>query len=75
MDDSSKPALNIRTRKLIGTAALLVLLGVYALAVMLVAVVLQVNTSKLVELVFYIVGGLAWVWPAALLVRWMQRSD
>ena len=67
--------MNIRTRKLVGTAALLVFLAVYALAVMLAAVVLQVNSSKVVELAFYVVGGFAWVYPAALLVRWMQRSD
>lgn len=67
--------LNIRTRKLAGTIALLIFLAVYALAVMLLAVVLQVSGSKLVELGFYIVGGLAWVVPAAWLVRWMQRPD
>ena len=67
--------MTIRTRKLVGTVALLLFLAVYALAVMLLAVVLQVNNSKLIELAFYIVGGLAWVWPAALLVNWMQRVD
>jgi hypothetical protein len=36
---------------------------------------LQVNGSKLVELAFYVVGGLAWVWPATKVVTWMQRSD
>jgi hypothetical protein len=34
-----------------------------------------VNASKLVELVFYVVAGLAWVIPAGLLIRWMQRPD
>lgn len=67
--------MTIRTRKLIGTAALLVFLAVYALAVMLVAVVLQVRESKLLEIGFYAVGGLAWVVPAAWLVWWMQRPD
>jgi len=67
--------MTIRTRKLIGTAALLAFLAVYACLAMLVAVVLQVNSSKVVELLFYIVGGLAWVVPAAWLVRWMQQPD
>ena len=67
--------MTIRTRKLVGTAALLVFLAVYALAAMLMAVLLQVSSSKLVELAFYAVGGFAWVYPAALLVRWMQRAD
>jgi hypothetical protein len=67
--------MTMRTRKLVGTVVLLVFLAVYALLTMLVAVVLQVNSSKIVELLFYVVGGLAWVVPAALLVRWMQKPD
>ena len=67
--------MTMRTRKLVGTAALLLFLAVYALLTMLVAVALQVHSSKAVELVFYIVGGLAWVVPAAVLVRWMQKPD
>lgn len=67
--------MNIRTRKLIGTIVLLIFIAFYALAVMAVAIVLQVNASKWVELAFYIIGGLAWVVPAALLVRWMVRPD
>jgi len=67
--------MTIRTRKLIGTVLLLVFLSVYAFLAMLVAVVIQVNGSKLAELLFYVVGGLAWVVPAALLVRWMQKPD
>ena len=67
--------MNVRTRKLVGAVALLVFLAAYAFVVMLVAVVLQVNSSKLAELAFYLVGGLAWVYPAGLLIRWMQRPD
>ena len=67
--------MTIRTRKLIGTVALLVFLAAYAFLVMLVAVVLETRSSKIGELAFYIVGGLAWVVPAAWLVRWMQKPD
>ncbi|MFO7298035.1 MAG: DUF2842 domain-containing protein [Pseudomonadota bacterium] len=67
--------MNIRTRKLIGTIVLLIFIAVYALLVMAVAIVLQVNASKWVELAFYVIGGLAWVIPAAILVRWMVRPD
>jgi hypothetical protein len=73
--DITSRAMTIRTRKLIGTVLLLVFLAVYAFLAMLVAVVIQVNGSKLAELLFYVVGGLAWVVPAALLVRWMQKPD
>ncbi|MCL4766285.1 MAG: DUF2842 domain-containing protein [Hyphomicrobiaceae bacterium] len=67
--------MSIRTRKLIGAILLLAFIALYALATMAVAVVLHVNASKWVELAFYVVGGLAWVVPAALLVRWMVRPD
>lgn len=67
--------MTIRTRKLLGTIALLVFLGVYALLAMLVAITLQVNASKTVELAYYVVAGLLWVLPAALLIRWMARPD
>ena len=67
--------MTIRTRKLVGTVVLLVFLATYAFLAMLVAVVLEVNGSKLGELLFFVVGGLAWVVPAAWLVRWMQKPD
>lgn len=67
--------MTIRMRKLVGSIALLLFLTVYALLMVAVAIVLQVNSSKLVELAFYIVGGLAWVIPAGVLIRWMQRPD
>ena len=65
--------MNLRTRKLAGTIALLVFIVLYALAAMMVAVVLQVNAGKAVELLYYVVAGLLWVLPAAWLIRWMQR--
>lgn len=67
--------MNIRTRTLVGAVALLAFVAVYALVAVAVAVLLQVNSSKLAELAFYIVGGLLWVIPAGLLIRWMQRPD
>lgn len=67
--------MTIRTRKFVGTVGLLVFLAVYALVAMLVAVVLQVSDSKLVELAYYVVAGLLWIIPAGLLIRWMQRPE
>jgi hypothetical protein len=64
-----------RTRKLVGTILLLAFLVLYALAAMLAAVVLQVRASPFVELVYYVVAGLAWVVPAGLLIRWMARPE
>lgn len=64
-----------RTRKLVGTVVLLVFLTLYALLAMAAAMVLQVNATKIVELAYYIVAGLAWVIPAGMIVTWMQRPD
>ena len=63
-----------RTRKLAGTIALLVFLTVYALLAMAAAVILQVNASKTVELIYYVAAGLLWVIPAAAIVSWMQKA-
>lgn len=67
--------MRIRTRKLIGTVALLVLVIVYAFVAMMVAIALQVNASKFVEVVYYVVAGLAWVIPAGAIIWWMQKPD
>lgn len=65
-----------RHRKLLGTIGMFVLVIVYALLALAVAVVLQVNNaSKFVELIYYIVAGLLWVIPAAMLISWMQKPD
>ncbi len=67
--------MTLRTRKLVGAVVLLAFLSVYALAAMMAAIVLQVNASKMVELIYYPVAGLLWLPPAMWLVRWMQRPD
>lgn len=64
-----------RTRKLVGTVVLLAFIIIYALAAMMVAMAMQVNASKLAEMVYYVVAGLLWVIPAAALVSWMSRPD
>lgn len=67
--------MTIRTRKLVGTIVLLVFLVVYALIAMFAAVILQVNASKLVEVAYYAIAGMAWAIPAAFVIRWMARPD
>lgn len=63
-----------RTRKLVGTIVLLVFITVYALVAMVAAMIQQVNASKTVELLYYVIAGLAWVVPAGLIIRWMQQT-
>lgn len=68
--------MTIRTRKLIGTIAMMVFLALYTLAALAVAIVLQVNqASKLAELGYYFIAGLLWIVPAGLIIRWMARPD
>ena len=67
--------MKMRTRKLIGTVVLLVYLSVYAVVAAAVAMLLQVNASKLVEIAYYVVAGLAWVPPAMIVIWWMQKPD
>ena len=68
-------AMRIRTRKFIGIIATVGFMIVYCLLAMLLgnAVVLRYGTFG--ETVFFALAGLAWLPPAMLLVRWMQRPD
>ena len=67
--------MRLRTRKLLGTIALLVFVIIYAFAAMMVAIALQVNASKLIEVAYYVVAGLVWVIPAGGIIWWMQKPD
>jgi uncharacterized protein DUF2842 len=67
--------MHIRTRKLIGTVGLLVLVTVWALLAMAIAQFVLRADSGLLVFLFYAVAGLGWVLPAMPLVRWMSRPD
>ena len=67
--------MTMRTRKLVGTIVLIAFLVAYAFIAMLVAVALQVNAGKWIELGYYAVAGLLWVLPAAVLIKWMSKPD
>jgi hypothetical protein len=66
--------MTMRTRKIVGTVALLVVITVYSLLVIgLVATAFpQLGTGM--QLVFYAVAGLAWVPPAGLIINWMHKT-
>ena len=67
--------MRIRTRKLLGTVALLVLVTVWALLAMAFAqFALRAQSSWVVGL-FYVLAGVGWVLPAMPLVSWMQRPN
>lgn len=65
----------VRTKKLIGGAALVVGVVVYALVVMVVGQVRLAQSGPGVQFAFFAVFGLLWIVPAALLIRWMERVD
>lgn len=65
--------MNIRLRKLIGAIGLLLLISVYAVVAMAIGIRVLQNASPLTEFVYYLVAGLAWVLPAGLIIRWMEK--
>ncbi len=68
--------MTMRVRKLIGTAALLLLIIVYSLIAVSVAWVLQMqNANKAVELFYYAIAGTLWIIPAGAIIWWMQQPD
>lgn len=59
-----------RLRKFIGMIALVVLVVVYSLFA--ISIPIQ-NISPIMQAVFYVVAGFAWVIPAGFIVTWMQK--
>jgi hypothetical protein len=64
-----------RTRKLIGTIALLIFLGLYAGVAAVIGAGRITLAPQWVQFAFFVTAGLAWVIPAGALIRWMQRPD
>lgn len=64
-----------RTRKLIGTFALLALVIFWALFGMLIAQGRVVELPGYGRFLVFVFLGLIWVLPAGLLIRWMARRD
>jgi Protein of unknown function (DUF2842) len=67
--------MKIRTRKFLGTIALLLLLVVWSLMGMTLAQTPWLANSGLLQAIFYVVAGLGWVLPAMPLISWMSRPD
>jgi hypothetical protein len=67
--------MKIRTRKLLGTVALLLLAATWSLMGMVVAQAPWLANSGFLQAVFYVVAGLGWVLPAMPIVSWMLRPD
>ncbi len=67
--------MRIRTRKLVGTFALLALVAIWSLLAMALAQSVLTDINGFVAVIYYVVAGLGWVLPAMLLVKWMSRPD
>ena len=67
--------MSIRTRKLIGTVALLLLVSVWGLMAMALAQSVLTNINGFIAAIYYVVAGLGWVLPAMPLISWMAKPD
>ena len=67
--------MTIRTRKFIGAVILVLFLVSYALIAMALGASQIVGGPYIAQVLYFFVAGLAWIIPAGLLIRWMQRPD
>jgi hypothetical protein len=65
----------VRLRKFIGAILLITLVVTWALVAMALAQAPAIKANSVIEVIYYVVAGLAWVLPAMPLVRWMSRPD
>jgi len=61
----------VRLKKLIGTFLLVALVIVYALVATIVAVAQLAESGPLVHFIYFLLGGLVWILPAMVIIRWM----
>lgn len=66
--------MNPRLKKLIGAVLMVLFVALYALVIAAVAPRILTGASKTVEMLFYLIAGLAWVLPLLPLIRWMERK-
>ena len=67
--------MTMRSRKFVGMFLLAGFIAVYAIAVMAFAVDVMGDIHKLAELLFYVIAGIAWIFPARFIIAWMQKPD
>jgi hypothetical protein len=70
-----KHPMNIRTRKAIGIITTVLWLTVYALIAMAIGGQYAVGGGLAVELLFFVLAGVAWIPVAMFIIRWMSRPD
>jgi hypothetical protein len=66
--------MNIRVRKLIGTAAVVAFLVVYCLVAMALGAMVVASRGGAAQFAYFVAAGFAWLPPVMLLIRWMLRT-
>lgn len=66
--------MNPRLKKFIGTLFMVVFVALYAVVVVAIAPRILTGASKMVELAFYAIAGLAWALPLMPLIWWMEKK-
>jgi hypothetical protein len=67
--------MTIRTRKLFGTIALIMLAVCWTLLAMALAQSVLTSISGWTATIYYLFAGVGWVLPAMPIVKWMSRPD
>jgi hypothetical protein len=67
--------MRIRSRKLFGTIALILLATCWTLLAMALAQSALTSINGWVALIYYLIAGVGWVLPAMPIVTWMSRPD
>ena len=60
-------------RMFFGMTALLVMIVLYAGTVVTIADLLPAEIPVLIQLVFFAVSGIGWIWPAKWIINWSRR--
>ena len=66
--------MNPRIKKLIGTVVMLVFVVLYVMIITAIAPAVLKGSSKLTEMAFYFVAGIAWALPLMPLLKWMEKK-
>ncbi|MBL4758609.1 MAG: DUF2842 domain-containing protein [Rhizobiales bacterium] len=60
-------------RMFFGMTALLVMIVLYAGIVVTIADMLPTEIPVLIQLLFFAVAGIGWIWPAKWIINWSRR--
>jgi thiol:disulfide interchange protein len=70
---SRKQAMTRRTRKFIGTLALIIVVPAYAMLMVELSRYVLAGANWWQQALFFIVAGIGWALPVMPLIRWMEK--